>query len=207
VRRSTVATSVAGPVVGGKVLSEEAIVNAACELIAESSTEQLTMRRLSDRLGVSLGATYHYVRNRDALMALVIEELNSRIELESTNPRRWASTLRLLMVDYARVFSAYPGVAAHALKHVDAGAPTGTRDLLLQTLREAGFRIRSAHNILGAMYFYVTGTVAAMLTTPTEAGYSTDLITHQFEEGLDLLIKGAQVQLREDRAARRAAGP
>src|SRR5580765_8221100 len=91
-------------------LSTVQIVDAACELIAESHTDQLTMRRLSNHLGVALGATYHYVPNREALLVLVTHRVNASITLHPNEPKQWRETLRNVILDYTQAYSEYPGL-------------------------------------------------------------------------------------------------
>jgi TetR/AcrR family tetracycline transcriptional repressor len=179
----------------GRGLSEESIVDAACKLIEESGSDKLTMRRLSDELGVALGATYYYVPTRDALLVLVTRKLQDGVRLESADPKRWKQTLRRLMIDYAQVFSSHRGLTAFTVHHLEATGPEDTRNQILAMLDDAGFEKQSAHDLLGALFFYVSGfTIGEMIDEPA---YPAALMAEQFEAGLDLLLTGAAVQLKE----------
>src|ERR1700712_3035149 len=81
-------------------LSQAAIVQAACDMIKESGTEGLTMRALSDRLGVALGATYHHVPNREALLLLVSKDLATRVPLPDPNQAEWMPAMRDLIIGF-----------------------------------------------------------------------------------------------------------
>ena len=59
-------------------MTEAMIVRAALEIIEECGVDGLTMRPLSARLDVALGATYHRVPNKHALLVLVAKDLYSR---------------------------------------------------------------------------------------------------------------------------------
>src|SRR3984957_20774550 len=60
-------------------LDQQSIVSAALDIIAERGVQGLSMRVLSQRLGVSLGATYRHVPNKDELLRLVAANLYARI--------------------------------------------------------------------------------------------------------------------------------
>ena len=53
-------------------LDIDRIVDAACDAISEDGLQRLSMRRLGARLGVDPMAVYHHVRNKQALLALVM---------------------------------------------------------------------------------------------------------------------------------------
>jgi TetR/AcrR family tetracycline transcriptional repressor len=185
-------------------LSTELIVDTACELIAESHTDQLTMRRLSERLGVALGATYHYVPDRDSLLVMVAHRINASISLRSTRRADWASTLRTLMVDYADAYARYPGMSNFANSHLGATGPDQTQLGLLKLLHDAGFEQESAFNVLAAFFFYTSGATASGFMHTDQPGYPSSHLIRRFENGLDLLIEGTKAQLRSDKKAARA---
>ncbi|MFC5722997.1 TetR/AcrR family transcriptional regulator [Streptomyces gamaensis] len=56
-------------------LSREHIVTAAYEIILKEGAENLTMRRLATALGSTAMAVYHHVRDKDELLALVLEHV------------------------------------------------------------------------------------------------------------------------------------
>lgn len=188
-----------------QVLTTDAIVDAACELIAETNAAELTMRRLSERLGVALGATYHHVANREALLALVAERINDNITLASTKPRDWRMALRQLMIDYAAAYAVYPGMAAFSIMNLGATSPQKLRVAVVELLHGAGFSPASASHVMAAFLFYTGGATAPELLSREQPGVPAKLIRKQFEHGLDMLLDGAQVQLRADRAAVKAA--
>jgi len=186
-----------------QALTIDIIVDTACELIAESGAEQLTMRRLSDRLGVALGATYHHVANRDGLLTLVAARITDPIPLRSTNPKDWRSTLKFLMIDFAKAFAKFPGMANFHLANVEATGPETIRDQLFKMLREAGFATESAFTLMAALFFYTSGVASTELLSHDQPGLPASVVAVRFEKGLDLLLEGAAVQLRADRKARR----
>jgi AcrR family transcriptional regulator len=160
------------------------------------------MRRLSERLGVALGATYHYVPDRDSLLALVAERINAQISLRSTRRAQWASTLRALMIDYAELYGRYPGMAAFTNSHLAATRPDATRMALLRLLLDSGFAEESALNVLATFFFYTSGATTSELMHRDQPEYSAAELERRFHQGLDLVIDGAKARLRADRRAR-----
>jgi AcrR family transcriptional regulator len=188
-------------------LSTEQIVDAACELIAASHTDQLTMRKLSNHLGVALGATYHYVPNREALLVLVTHRVNSAITLRPNEPKLWRETLRNVILDYTQGYAEYPGLGTFSLNNIMATGPSHTGDDLIELLKKAGFDGPRATALLSALFFYAIGASATDLLRRGQKGYPAALMRRQFEDGLDLILDGAAAQLRATRRARTQAAP
>ena len=55
-------------------LHQEQIVDAALALLDEGGIENLTMRRLGDRLGITAAALYWHVSSRQDLLVLANDE-------------------------------------------------------------------------------------------------------------------------------------
>ncbi|MFG1921740.1 TetR/AcrR family transcriptional regulator [Cryptosporangium sp. NPDC048952] len=60
-------------------ISRAAIVEAAATVIATDGFEKLTMRRLAQEVGSTPMALYHHVRDRDALLVLLLDEIAAQI--------------------------------------------------------------------------------------------------------------------------------
>jgi AcrR family transcriptional regulator len=185
-------------------LTIDVIVDAACELIAESHADELTMRRLSERLGVALGATYHHVPDRETLLALVVARIHRSIPLRSTHPAEWATTLRWLMIDYAEAYARYPGMATFSNTHPQATPIDETQRGLVTLLGAAGFAEDSVVNVLAAFFFMMSGATSSDLLYRRSPGAPDAILTRRFRESLELLIEGSRLRLRADRRARRA---
>jgi AcrR family transcriptional regulator len=182
----------------GTPLSDVVIVQAAREIIAESGVEGLTMRRLSSRLGVALGATYHHVPTKRALMKLVAADLYGEVELPVGGDGDWAVQVKAMIVSTARVVGQYPGMAAYAMSQADDIFPVELNASLNRVLCGAGFNPRSIGVLMGALYFYGSG-ISTSLVPLREAKTMEGVdVTAIFEEGLDMLLAGARLQLERD---------
>ena len=126
------------------LLDQARVVRAALALLDEVGIDELTMRRLAERLGVTAASLYRHVRNKDELLALLGDEISGEIPL----PRAVSSWRRQLTEiawnvrrgllahrDAARVLANTPPVGPRRLRHVEA---------LLRTLRAAGLKDRDA---------------------------------------------------------------
>jgi AcrR family transcriptional regulator len=187
-------------------LSDVAIVRAARELIAEVGVDGLTMRRLSAKLDVALGATYHHVPTKHALVVLVAQDLYREVELPAAGDGDWADRVKAIIVSTARVIGEYPGMANYMMTHMDDMVPTELQAVMVDVLRDAGFREHSIQVVLSALYFYGTGMSANMLPIREAEAFGDADVPALFDEGLDMLLAGARLRLDADlahRAARR----
>jgi AcrR family transcriptional regulator len=125
-------------------LDQAQVVRAALTLLDEVGLDELTMRRLAERLGVKAASLYRHVHNKDELLALLGDEISGEIPLPRASGR-WqeqlteiASNVRrglLAHRDAARVLANTPPVGPRRLRHIEA---------LLRILRAAGLRDRDA---------------------------------------------------------------
>ncbi|MCU1345885.1 MAG: hypothetical protein JWL70_2151, partial [Acidimicrobiia bacterium] len=169
-------------------LTVASIVEAACETIAEIGVERLTVRILSDRLGVSLGSTYHHIPSRQALLTLVAQELFARVESPDLETTDWRGSLRTMMVDIVAVFSAHPGMAVFHLHNLEETRPNPIGDSTEAILHRAGFGDRSARAVMATLFYYLNGVILDESTRQSRAGGQ---VSEVFLGGLDLILDGA----------------
>src|SRR3982074_1023831 len=62
-------------------LDQAQVVRAALVLLDEVGLDDLTMRRLAERLGVKAASLYRHVRNKDELLALLGDEISGEISI------------------------------------------------------------------------------------------------------------------------------
>src|SRR5215467_11312951 len=60
-------------------LDQAQVVRAALALLDEVGLDELTMRRLAERLGVKAASLYRHVRNKDELLVLLGDEISGEI--------------------------------------------------------------------------------------------------------------------------------
>lgn len=125
-------------------LDQGQIVRAALALLDEAGFDELTMRRVADKLGVQAASLYRHVRNKDELLILLADEICAEIPLvDSTGS--WRDQLMRMASNYRR------GLLGHrdAARVLASTAPFGPRRLrhieaFLKVLRAAGLSPRDA---------------------------------------------------------------
>src|SRR5512143_581135 len=121
-----------------KPLDQAQVVRAALALLDEVGIDELTMRRLAERLGVQAASLYRHVKDKDELLALLADEIAGEIPLPARsggwrdrlveaawNVRRGLKAHR----DAARVLAGTAPFGPRRLRHVDS---------MLGILRAAG---------------------------------------------------------------------
>jgi AcrR family transcriptional regulator len=110
-------------------LDQAEVVRAALALLDEIGLDDLTMRRLADRLGVKAAALYRHVRNKEELLALLGDEISAQIPFadpsggwrDQLTAMAWNVRRGLLAHrDAARVLANAPPVGPRRLRHIEA---------------------------------------------------------------------------------------
>lgn len=90
-------------------LSREQIVAAALELVDEQGAEQLSMRRLGQRLGVDPMAIYHHLPNKSAVLDGIVEAIWGGIVAPSPVPgETWQEILVGVFTAFRRRLLEHP---------------------------------------------------------------------------------------------------
>lgn len=127
-----------------RTLDQPQVVRAALELLDDVGLDELTMRRLAERLGVKAASLYRHVRNKDELLALLGDEICGEIDVPPASGP-WQDQLRKIARNVRR------GLLAHrdAARVLAGTPPAGPRRLLLieavlRILRASGLHDRDA---------------------------------------------------------------
>jgi len=193
----------ASAVEDGSGLSDRQIVQAAREIITELGVDGLTMRTLSARLGVALGATYHHVPTKRDLLLLVAHELYDEVVLPEKGT--WDQRVKKLMISVAEVVGRYPGMAAFLNANAADSMPADLRRRVFSLLEDAGFNKRNNDAVRGALFIYVNGVNSGTIKGGMPAGLRPADVKRMFQDGLDILLAGARVTLEEQQEARRGS--
>jgi AcrR family transcriptional regulator len=137
-------------------LDRPRIVAAALELLDDVGLDQITMRRLAERLGVKAASLYRHVRDKDELLVLLADEVTGTIPLVSPEGP-WKERLAEIARGFRR------GVAAHrdAARLLASTAPFGPQrlrhiEVALRILRSAGLSPRDAASAAYHLNNFVT---------------------------------------------------
>jgi AcrR family transcriptional regulator len=167
-------------------LSEGAIVAAAIDILADRGVAGLTMRELSTRLGVALGATYNHVRSKHDLLKLVAEALYARIEPGPAEADGFTRA-RSVMLDVHRLLGSYPGMAAYMGQHLTEFSSPSVAKLVLDPLREAGLAMADARRVTLALVLLTAGHLLVQVDDDPDS-----IAEGTYVEALDLLLDGAR---------------
>src|SRR5262245_51314446 len=125
-------------------LTQALVVRTALALLDDVGLEELTMRRLAERLGVKAASLYRHVRDKEELLVLLGDEISGEIPMVGS-----AGTWREQMIEMTG--NVRHGLLAHrdAARLLASTAPFGPRRLrhiesLLRILRSAGLSRRDA---------------------------------------------------------------
>ncbi|MGO9027417.1 MAG: TetR/AcrR family transcriptional regulator [Acidimicrobiales bacterium] len=115
-----------------------AIVDAAVHVADEHGLEAMTMGAVAGRLGVTAMALYRHVKNKDALLDLVVERLLTEFPLAPAE-LPWPERLSDMAWQIRGVARRHPGVFPLLLQRpILTRQAWRTRDSIYRALREAG---------------------------------------------------------------------
>lgn len=138
-------------------LNRERVLRAAVALADEVGIEELSMRKLAQRLGVEAMSLYHHVARKDDLLAGMLDIVFSEIELP-TSQGDWRSAIRQTALSSHHVLLGHPW-ACSLLMAATSPSPARLRwmDTVLGRLRSAGFSAAMTHHAYHALDSHIVG--------------------------------------------------
>jgi AcrR family transcriptional regulator len=125
-------------------LSRERVLSAAIGLADEAGLDAVSMRRLAHRLGVEAMSLYHHVRNKDEILAGMVEAVIAEIELPQAG-RPWKAAIRRFAVSAYETYARHPWAAPLSLRgRLPGEARMAYMDAVLGSLSSAGLSETSA---------------------------------------------------------------
>jgi AcrR family transcriptional regulator len=155
-------------------LTRDRVIRAAVELVDRQGVEALTMRRLGSSLGVEAMSLYKHVRNKEAILDGIVEQVVAEIGSPADPLLSWQEALRHRAVASRQVLRAHPW----AIGLLESRRPLGpgqlrSLDAALGNLRSAGFAIEEAARALwlvdGFVYGQVVQETSQQLASSAEA--------------------------------------
>ena len=137
-------------------LSSERIVDVAATIVRERGVDGLTMRVLSEQLGVSLGATYRHVATKRELLLLLAQSIYAELlthEVEG-DP---LSQVRTLIVELYDRFAEYPGLVSYIGRHADQFESPELVERILGALVDAGTTRADAERLILIFVLLISG--------------------------------------------------
>lgn len=193
-------------------LSEERIVSVARHLMETLGLESVTMRRVAAELGVTAMALYHHVADKQALVALVADQVIDLVPEPGPQGGPWYDRLRQGLLAVHEQVVRYPGLGLYMALN-NGFYPSGFRKSrrTLQLLVDAGFEEDEAKTALYVLLNYTAGYFAfeqSIQRPPIEPVIGVDEVNSNilqskaelhsydvFVQGLDTIIAGLRAQL------------
>jgi AcrR family transcriptional regulator len=156
-----VTRSAPGPPAGRPSLDEAAIVDAALEILRRGGVPALSMRSLTERLGVAVGATYRHVRGKEDLLEACARRIYDRVAEQrrppGADPLEW---LRELMIGLMEAMGEYPGMAPWIVR---SGRLDTTRlaPVVSEALAEGGVPDEHRRTTMHVLFFFIQGALLA----------------------------------------------
>lgn len=151
-------------------LDRHRVVRVALDLLDEVGLDDLSMRRLAERLGVTAASLYWHVRDKGDLLTLLADAISAEMPLPDPT-RSWrdeliayaheARRVALAHRDAARVLVATIPTGPHRLQRIEA---------LLEVLRRAGFRPADVADAAYLLNVYISGFVLDEVLSPRPPG-------------------------------------
>jgi AcrR family transcriptional regulator len=140
-------------------LDLDGIVRAAIELIDANGLDEFSLRALARHLGAGNMSLYYYVKDRDQLLALVLDEILGSINLKRL-PSEPVDALALLSKRFINAFAAHPQVIPlFVLQPIYSIGPNalGMFDRFVELLRNTGMPADSVADTTVALVEYLCG--------------------------------------------------
>jgi TetR/AcrR family tetracycline transcriptional repressor len=142
-------------------LSRGSVLEAARRIAEIEGLEHLTMRRLSDELGVMPNAIYSYYPDKEALLDALLDALLAEIPMPDPDSVDWRDGLTELMDSSRRLLLAHPALVSMFLSRAAVG-PNATRlgEVTFRLLRKSGLEGARAVEAFRALLIYSLGFAA-----------------------------------------------
>ncbi len=177
-------------------LTREAVVRAAVQIADAEGIEALSMRRLSQELGVTPMALYRYLPDKSGLVDMVVDESLRVVPLVDPSGDVTGELLRCFGGLY-ELLLAHPGLARAAGERALAG-PVATRigDQVLALLHRNGVNGANAANLLVSAFSLALG--SALYRTSRGGRSDSDFVRSDGEAPAVHRVRDRLVAASED---------
>lgn len=151
------------------VLSREAFIDAALALVHASGVEQLSMRKVATRLGVSPMAAYRYFAGKDDLLTAALDTFIARADVLPATDLPWAQWLEQVALRMYRALSQERSWVS-LLGSIPLGdQAAAVTDAVMQRLVAEGFSAEQAMAAYFSLLQLVTGAVCLRASLRSQA--------------------------------------
>jgi AcrR family transcriptional regulator len=149
-------------------LSRERVLSAAIDLADEGGIDQLTMRKLGQRLGVEAMSLYNHVKNKEDLLDGLIDLVFAEVQLPSTE-LAWKQAMRLRGIALREALGRHRWAIGLMESRTSPGPATlRHHDAVLGCLFAAGFSLQLTAHAYAVLDSYIYGFVLQEQGLPME---------------------------------------
>ncbi|MDN3243161.1 TetR/AcrR family transcriptional regulator C-terminal domain-containing protein [Glycomyces tritici] len=143
-------------------LSLARIVEAAVALLDEEGIEQLSMRRLAQRLGVAAPSLYWHVKTKDDVVDLAVDAIFGEVAPAPERAVGWRDDLTAVLVAWRTALLRHPWAAAVTARRRPSLGPNflAQMETLQSTLVRTGFTDHALRAATWALYNHVMGSAS-----------------------------------------------
>jgi len=139
-------------------LNRDRVLKAALDLADTRGFEDLTMRKLAKELGVEAMSLYNHVRNKEDLLAGLVDIVFGEIEVAEPGSADWRTAMRERSLSMREALLRHPW----AIGLMEGRARPGPENIryhnaVVGCLREGGFAFREAVHAMSALDAYTYG--------------------------------------------------
>lgn len=140
-------------------IAVDAIVASAYGLLRERGLSAVSMRGVAASLGVAPNALYSHVRDKDALVGLVMDRMLAEVKVPAQGP--WEARLIGLLGSTYDVLLEHPDLIPHFLSRQSVG-PNALRlgEAMLACIAETELRAEAAVDAMQMLIVYTVGAAA-----------------------------------------------
>jgi AcrR family transcriptional regulator len=138
-------------------LGRALIASTAAAMIDEVGVENLTMRSVAARLGVSAMALYHHVEDKDELLRMVGDDLLGQVELPDPDSGDWRELFTAIVSAAMEALRSMPGVSSVLLSSKLLPNARGMLLYCIQLFERTGLDRDAAREAYAAVHQLVLG--------------------------------------------------
>ena len=153
---------------GIKQLNRDVVLRTAVAFADEDGIEALSMRKLGQRLGIEAMSLYNHVRNKDDLLAGMVDVVVSEFGVPKDHSD-WRTSIRPVAEAIRTALLRHPWAAIFVQSSLTlSDVRLGRADAIIGILRKAGFSIELAYKAQLSIESFVYGFVLHEVNWPFE---------------------------------------
>ncbi|WP_037570028.1 TetR/AcrR family transcriptional regulator C-terminal domain-containing protein [Phaeacidiphilus oryzae] len=140
-----------------RVLNQQAIVDAALEIVDEEGLDALSMRRVAQRLGTGPASLYAHISGKEELLELLLNQVYGELALPGApDPARWREQAKALLTASRDNLAGHGDLARAALRGGSVTLPNALRvtEAMLGILRAGGVERQEAAYAMDLLALY-----------------------------------------------------